>query len=88
MSDTMGCGDAFLAGFVVSLLRDGWSRRVPASGPALERALRHGAEAPYRQRFVEAAFVCRLPGGASRADGREPGEAVTDWRGGDGLARR
>ena len=28
--DTMGCGDAFLAGFVVSLLGEGWSRSVPA----------------------------------------------------------
>jgi sugar/nucleoside kinase (ribokinase family) len=37
--DTMGCGDAFLAGFVVSLLRAGWSKDSPPARPALERAL-------------------------------------------------
>ncbi|GAA2375131.1 hypothetical protein GCM10010404_33410 [Nonomuraea africana] len=30
--DTMGCGDAFLAGFAVSLLRSGWSARPPSFG--------------------------------------------------------
>ncbi|MFF9091096.1 PfkB family carbohydrate kinase [Streptomyces sp. NPDC014991] len=61
MSDTMGCGDAFLAGFVVSLLRDGWSRQDPPSGEALERALRQGSQAAYHQCFVEAAFGCGRP---------------------------
>lgn len=56
MADTMGCGDAFLAGFAVSLLHDGWSRRDPPSHPSLERALRHGAQAAHDQCFVEAAF--------------------------------
>ncbi|MEV2255442.1 PfkB family carbohydrate kinase [Streptomyces sp. NPDC050147] len=56
MSDTMGCGDAFLAGFVVSLLREGWSRQAPPAREALERALRHGSQAAYDQCFVEAAF--------------------------------
>ncbi|MEV5177048.1 PfkB family carbohydrate kinase [Streptomyces flaveolus] len=56
MADTMGCGDAFLAGFAVSLLHDGWSRREPPSRPSLERALRHGAQAAHDQCFVEAAF--------------------------------
>ncbi|MGW5606479.1 PfkB family carbohydrate kinase [Streptomyces sp. NPDC003753] len=78
MSDTMGCGDAFLTAFAVSLLRDGWSRRDPASGSALERALRHGAEAAYRQCFVEAAFGCGRPTGASTAGLRDIGEHVTD----------
>ncbi|MEU4570866.1 PfkB family carbohydrate kinase [Nonomuraea sp. NPDC023979] len=48
--DTMGCGDAFLAGFAVSLLRAGWQRA------ALERALRDGATAAYEQCLVEGAF--------------------------------
>jgi sugar/nucleoside kinase (ribokinase family) len=56
MADTMGCGDAVLAGFAVSLLRDGWSRGTPASRPRLERALEHGARSAHDQCFVEAAF--------------------------------
>jgi len=56
ISDTMGCGDAFLTGFAVSLLRDGWSRRVPPTPAAQQEALRRGAEAAYHQCFVEAAF--------------------------------
>ncbi|WP_049560182.1 PfkB family carbohydrate kinase [Nonomuraea sp. SBT364] len=48
--DTMGCGDAFLAGFAVSLLRAGWERA------ALEPALRDGAAAAYEQCLVEGAF--------------------------------
>ncbi|MFJ2263667.1 PfkB family carbohydrate kinase [Streptomyces sp. NPDC087844] len=61
MSDTMGCGDAFLAGFAVSLLRDGWSRQLPPTRAALDGALRHGAQAAYDQCFVEAAFGCGRP---------------------------
>ncbi|MFD5450570.1 PfkB family carbohydrate kinase [Streptomyces sp. NPDC003470] len=61
MRDTMGCGDAFLAGFVVSLLRNGWSRRVPPGPEALDHALRQGAQAAYQQCFVEAAFGCGRP---------------------------
>ena len=67
MSDTMGCGDAFLAGFVVALLRDGWSRRVPPAPETLEHALRRGAQAAYEQCFVEAAFGCGRPTPAVRA---------------------
>ncbi|MFF0778366.1 PfkB family carbohydrate kinase [Streptomyces sp. NPDC003720] len=66
MSDTMGCGDAFLTGFAVSLLRDGWSRSVPPSPQALRDALRRGAEAAYDQCFVEAAFGCGWPAPAGR----------------------
>ncbi|MEV0379398.1 PfkB family carbohydrate kinase [Nonomuraea sp. NPDC050643] len=54
--DTMGCGDAFLSGFAVSLLRDGWSRAAPARPAMIERALRLGAETARGQCFVEGAF--------------------------------
>lgn len=61
MNDTMGCGDAFLAGFIVSLLRAGWTRQTPPSVESLERALDQGARAAYDQCFVESAFGCGRP---------------------------
>ncbi|MBT2444471.1 sugar kinase [Streptomyces sp. ISL-36] len=54
--DTMGCGDAFLAGFAVSLVREGWSADTPLQRKVVERALRDGADAAYEQCFVEGAF--------------------------------
>ncbi|WPO69729.1 PfkB family carbohydrate kinase [Streptomyces sp. KN37] len=54
--DTMGCGDAFLAGFAVSLVREGWAAHTPPHREAIERALRDGADAAYEQCFVEGAF--------------------------------
>ncbi|AIS02152.1 PfkB family carbohydrate kinase [Streptomyces glaucescens] len=54
--DTMGCGDAFLAGFVVSLLRAGWRRTARPERRQLERALHDGADAAHDQCFTEAAF--------------------------------
>ncbi len=54
--DTMGCGDAFLSGFVVSLLRDGWTRATPPDGEAFARALSSGTDAAWAQCFVEGAF--------------------------------
>ncbi|MFI6602353.1 PfkB family carbohydrate kinase [Nonomuraea sp. NPDC050536] len=54
--DTMGCGDAFLAGFAVSLLRRGWSAEAAARPGMIEEALRGGAQAAYEQCFVEGAF--------------------------------
>ena len=64
--DTMGCGDAFLAGFVVSLLRSGWSRAHRPDGTAFASALQAGADAAHAQCFVEGAF----------GRGRPSGEAV------------
>ncbi|MGA5757935.1 PfkB family carbohydrate kinase [Nonomuraea bangladeshensis] len=54
--DTMGCGDAFLAGFAVSLLRGGWTRDARPTPGLIERALEDGALAAYDQCFVEGAF--------------------------------
>ncbi|MGW0133524.1 PfkB family carbohydrate kinase [Streptomyces sp. NPDC003299] len=86
VSDTMGCGDAFLAGFAVSLLRDGWSRRVPPAPAALRDALRQGAEAAYHQCFVEAAFGCGWPTPATRA-GHAAGPAAQSVPGSTAVAR-
>ncbi|MFJ4623906.1 PfkB family carbohydrate kinase [Streptomyces sp. NPDC088812] len=71
MSDTMGCGDAFLAGFIVSLLHDGWSRQVPPVASALQRALHQGARAAYHQCFVESAFGCGRPAPTAQAGERD-----------------
>lgn len=82
MADTMGCGDAFLAGFAVSLLRGGWSRSSPPSGPALERALRHGAQSAHDQCFVEAAFGHGRPTAALESTAPStPVRAPLDHRG-------
>ncbi|GIH93754.1 PfkB family carbohydrate kinase [Planobispora siamensis] len=56
--DTMGCGDAFLTGFAVSLLREGWSAGSPPRPGMIENALREGAETAYGQCLVEGAFGC------------------------------
>lgn len=69
LRDTMGCGDAFLAGFVVSLLRDGWSRRVPPTLDMLDRGLSQGAQEAYHQCFVESAFGCARPTRAAQSSG-------------------
>jgi len=54
--DTMGCGDAFITAFAVSLLTSGWTRsRRPWVG-ALDTALRDGAGFAARQCLVEGAF--------------------------------
>lgn len=55
--DTMGCGDAFVAGFMVHLLGAGWSRDRSPSVEELRGALHAGAEASRDQCFVEAAFA-------------------------------
>ncbi|AYN43201.1 sugar kinase [Streptomyces dangxiongensis] len=76
MSDTMGCGDAFLAGFAVALLRSGWSRHVSLTAEALEHALYQGAQAAYHQCFVEAAFGCGWPAPAARTGGGNASEPM------------
>lgn len=55
-ADTMGCGDAFLAGLVVNLLGSGWSRTYRPPADALQRALARGAEHAAAQCYVEGAF--------------------------------
>ncbi|MGR0221372.1 PfkB family carbohydrate kinase [Agromyces sp. ZXT2-6] len=65
--DTMGCGDAFLAGFAVSLLGSGWSRASPPSREQLAVALDAGAGAAYDQCFVEGAFGRARPSGEAVA---------------------
>lgn len=55
-ADTMGCGDAFLAGLVVSLLGSGWKRgRLPV-GTALQGALAKAADSAAAQCYVQGAF--------------------------------
>ncbi|MFD5214145.1 PfkB family carbohydrate kinase [Microbacterium sp. NPDC058345] len=54
--DTMGCGDAFLAGFLVALHGRGWRRGSIPTGDDLHSALEAGADAAHDQCFVEGAF--------------------------------
>ncbi|MET9515589.1 PfkB family carbohydrate kinase [Streptomyces sp. NPDC002994] len=61
--DTMGCGDAFLTGFAVSLLRGGWSPGTPPERHLIERALHDGAGTAHAQCFVEGAFGHGRPSG-------------------------
>ncbi|MEO6941666.1 MAG: PfkB family carbohydrate kinase [Terrimesophilobacter sp.] len=56
IADTMGCGDAFLAAFVVSLLRSGWRKTVHASAPAIVLGLAAGAAHAAEQCYVDGAF--------------------------------
>jgi len=54
--DTMGCGDAYLAAFVVELLGSGWRRNARPTGAALHRSMRRAAESAARQCTVDGAF--------------------------------
>ncbi|MET3919289.1 PfkB family carbohydrate kinase [Arthrobacter sp. UYEF20] len=55
-ADTMGCGDAFLTGLVVSLLKAGWTRHSPPSHGCLREALAFAAGTAAEQCYVEGAF--------------------------------
>ncbi|WP_026547480.1 PfkB family carbohydrate kinase [Paenarthrobacter nicotinovorans] len=55
-ADTMGCGDAFLAGLVVSLLDSGWSRSNRPPVEECQKALARGARSAAAQCYVEGAF--------------------------------
>lgn len=55
--DTMGCGDAFLAGFLVALHGAGWRRDSAPTAPALQAALKAGADAAHDQCLIEGAFA-------------------------------
>lgn len=65
--DTMGCGDAFLAGFLVALHGAGWSRATPPTVEDLRRALSAGADAARDQCLVEGAFSRGRRSGATVA---------------------
>lgn len=54
--DTMGCGDAFLAGCMTSLLDSGWSQAKQPELLDLQAALAAGADSAWEQCFVEGAF--------------------------------
>ena len=54
--DTMGCGDAFVAGFAVELLRRGWTRQHSPSRDDLLAGLAAGNASSRDQCFVESAF--------------------------------
>ena len=56
IADTMGCGDAFLAAFVASLLRVGWRKGATLDVPDLAAGLAAGAAYAAEQCYVEGAF--------------------------------
>lgn len=56
IADTMGCGDAFLAAFVASLLRAGWRKGATVDPAALTRGLMAGAAYAAEQCYVDGAF--------------------------------
>lgn len=54
--DTMGCGDAFLTAFAVTLAESGWHRQAGPDTAAIRGALHAGATFAARQCLVEGAF--------------------------------
>jgi fructoselysine 6-kinase len=54
--DTMGCGDAFLAGFVNALLAAGWRAGTAPAPASIEAALAAGAQYASDQLFTDGAF--------------------------------
>ncbi|WP_309081446.1 PfkB family carbohydrate kinase [Zhihengliuella sp.] len=65
--DTMGCGDAFLAGFLVELHGLGWRRGSPPAATELQAGLEAGARAARDQCLVEGAFAHGRPSAAPSA---------------------
>lgn len=63
--DTMGCGDAFVAGFLVALHGSGWRRGRRPDASVLQLALEAGADAAHDQCFVEGAFERSRPTSAT-----------------------
>ena len=56
IADTMGCGDAFLAAFVATLLRAGWRTGAGVEAAALTDALDAGAAYAAEQCYIDGAF--------------------------------
>ncbi|MDI9505793.1 MAG: carbohydrate kinase [Clostridiales bacterium] len=54
--DTMGAGDAFLAGFVCRLWLSGWRKGCPMAGKTLYRALKAGAQQAAKNCLREGGF--------------------------------
>lgn len=54
--DTMGCGDAFLTAFALTLCAGGWSRKDTPAGATIRKALLAGAAFAAGQCLVEGAF--------------------------------
>jgi sugar/nucleoside kinase (ribokinase family) len=54
--DTMGCGDAYLAGFVVELMNSGWKRDAHPDEVAIQRAMSEAAKVAAAQCTVGGAF--------------------------------
>jgi sugar/nucleoside kinase (ribokinase family) len=82
IADTMGCGDAFLAAFVVSLLRSGWSTRVDATPHSLGLALDAGAAHAAAQCYVDGAFGHGQSWGSDEAESESYGETETETEAG------
>ena len=71
IADTMGCGDALLAGVVCSLLESGWCRGAPPAPSAIDAALAAGSAFAAEQCYVDGAF-----GHGRRLDAEIGGRAV------------
>lgn len=54
--DTMGCGDAYLAAFAVTMLSAEWSRTVTPDADVMRAALARAAEFAAQQCLIEGAF--------------------------------
>ncbi|MFZ1382040.1 MAG: PfkB family carbohydrate kinase [Scrofimicrobium sp.] len=55
--DSMGCGDAFVSAFIMSLLADGWVKQLRPTSAQLSDALIRGSEFATKQLTKEGAFM-------------------------------